>query len=946
MSQDYRATVFLPRTDFAMKANLPEREPALIDRWQAMDLHGRLRADSKGREKFVLHDGPPYANGNIHIGHAVNKILKDVINRSRQMLGFDAPYVPGWDCHGLPIEWKVEEGYRKRGLNKDEVPVLQFRKECRDFAARWLDVQRGEFQRLGVVGDWADPYVTMAIEAEALIVRELHKFLLNGLLYRGKKAVMWSPVEKTALAEAEIEYHDHTSTTVWVRFPFTQAPAPDLEGASILIWTTTPWTIPGNRATAYNKDIDYVLVEVGEAGEGSLARAGERLVLAEMLLPEVMAAGRVTGHRVLKRFKGGALEGGRVAHPLGGFDPFYRFDVPLLDAEYVTTEQGTGIVHIAPAHGPEDFELCMRVGGIEVPDTVAEDGTYTKAAPGFEGIHVFKAAAPVIEALTACGTLFAHGSLTHSYPHSWRSKAPVIFRATAQWFIGMDRPFDGDGKDTLRTRALAAIDATRFVPGRGQNRLRAMIEDRPDWNVSRQRAWGVPLAVFIDKAKGEALRDPEVCARIEAAFKEEGADAWWSRDPQEFLGNDYSAEDFERIDDILDVWFESGSTHAFVLERRPALKWPADLYLEGSDQHRGWFHSSLLESCGTRGRAPFDAVLTHGFTLDERGEKMSKSKGNGVEPQAVMKQYGADILRLWAVTVDTSDDHRIGPEILKGQADAYRRLRNTLRYVLGNLAGFDEGERLPEGEMPELERWVLHRLWELDGLARSCNRDFDYPRLYGALHNFCAGDLSAFYFDVRKDSLYCDRPDSLRRRAARTVLDRLFHCLVRWLAPVLCFTAEEAWLTRHPGEGQSVHLEAFPDVPKAWRDDALAQKWERVRAVRRAVTGALEVERREKRIGASLQAAPIVHVDADDLAILEGIDLAGLAITSGVELTASPPPDGAFSLPDVPGVAVVPKLAEGQKCARCWQVRVDVDPTTLLEPRCAEAVRELAGAEA
>ena len=952
MSPDYRDTVFLPRTDFAMKANLPEREPRLIERWRGMDLYWRLREDSKGREKFVLHDGPPYANGNIHIGHAVNKILKDVINRSKQMLGFDAPYVPGWDCHGLPIEWKVEEGYRKRGLNKDEVPVLQFRKECREFAGRWLDVQRDEFQRLGVVGDWADPYVTMAVEAEALIVRELHKFLLSGLLYRGKKSVMWSPVEKTALAEAEVEYHDHKSTTVWVRFPFTKAPDPDLEGASILIWTTTPWTIPGNRATAYNGDIDYVLVEIEDPGEGSLAKAGERLVLAEMLLPEVMAAGRVAGHRVLKRFKGKALEGGRVAHPLGSFGPFYRFDVPLLDAAYVTTEQGTGIVHIAPAHGPEDFDLCMRVGGIEVPDAVAEDGTYTAEAPGFEGVHVFRAAAPVIEALTGCGTLFAYGTLTHSYPHSWRSKAPVIFRATAQWFIGMDRPvgrggmdrpFDGNGggdaRDTLRARALDAIDATRFVPKRGQNRLRAMIEGRPDWNVSRQRAWGVPLAVFLHKASGEALRDPEVCARIEAAFREEGADAWWSRDPQEFLGNAYRAEDFERIDDILDVWFESGSTHAFVLERRPELKWPADLYLEGSDQHRGWFHSSLLESCGTRGRAPFEAVLTHGFTLDERGEKMAKSKGNGVAPQDVMRQYGADILRLWAVTVDTSDDHRIGPEILKGQADAYRRLRNTLRYVLGNLAGFDGGERLPEAEMPELERWVLHRLWELDGLVRSCNEAFDYPRLYGALHNFCATDLSAFYFDVRKDSLYCDRPDSVRRRAARTVLDRLFHCLVRWLAPVLCFTAEEAWLTRHPGEAGSVHLETFPAVPEAWRDDGLAAKWERVRAVRRAVTGALEVERREKRIGASLQAAPVVHVEEDDLRLLAGIDLAELAITSGVETTAAPPPDGAFRLPDVPGVAVVPRLALGLKCARCWQVRGDVDPATLLEPRCAEAVR-------
>ncbi len=939
MTLDYRDTVFLPKTDFAMKAGLPQREPAMLARWEAMDLYARMRERAKGRPKFVLHDGPPYANGNIHIGHAVNKILKDVVVRSRGMLGFDAPYVPGWDCHGLPIEWKVEEGYRKKGKNKDEVPIVAFRQECRDFAAKWLDVQRDEFKRLGVSGDWADPYATMKFEAESLIVKELHKFLLQGSLYRGKKSVMWSPVEKTALAEAEVEYHDYTSTTIWVRFPFTKAPDPDLAGASILIWTTTPWTIPGNRATAYNAEIDYVLVEALDVGEGSLVVPGERLVVAEALLPEVMAAGKVAGQRVLKSFKGSALEGARVAHPLGGLDPFYDFDVPMLDADYVTTEQGTGLVHIAPAHGPEDFDLCRKVGGIEVPDAVAEDGTYTEQAPGFTGTHVFKAAGPVIEALTAGGRLFAHGSLRHSYPHSWRSKAPVIFRATAQWFIAMDDPLDG-GAD-LRATALAAIEATRFFPKRGQNRLRSMIQTRPDWNVSRQRAWGVPLAVFVAKASGEVLRDPEVCARIEAAFARDGADAWWTREPQELLGNRYDAGDYDKIDDILDVWFESGSTHAFVLERRPDLAWPASLYLEGSDQHRGWFHSSLLESCGTRGRAPYDAVLTHGFTLDENGEKMSKSKGNGVEPQAVMKEYGADILRLWAVTVDYSEDHRIGPTILKGQADAYRRLRNTLRYILGNLAGFDDAERLPIEQMPELERWVLHRLHGLDALVRRRNADYDFPELYGALHNFCATDLSAFYFDVRKDSLYCDPRDSLRRRAARTVLDRLFHCLVRWLAPVLAFTAEEAWLTRYPGEGHSVHLETFPDVPEAWHDPALASKWERVRAVRRVVTGALEVERREKRIGTSLAAAPVVYVTEADAAALDGLDLAELAITSGVELRVEVLPAGAFTLPDVPGVGVLPAPAQGTKCARCWQVRPDVDPTTLLEPRCAEAVGAL-----
>jgi isoleucyl-tRNA synthetase len=935
MSKDYRHTVFLPRTAFPMKADLPKREPDLVERWDRAGLYGQLRAAAAGKEKFVLHDGPPYANGHIHMGTALNKILKDVINRSQQMLGRDAAYVPGWDCHGLPIEWQIEQDYRKKGKDKDAVPVADFRRECRAFAEQWIDVQRQEFKRLGVVGDWDRPYTTMDYQAEAGIYRELGKFLLGGSLYRGKKSVMWSVVEKTALAEAEVEYHDHTSTTIWVRFPLDRASRPELEGAAVVIWTTTPWTIPANRAVAFGPEIVYRLVEIGEVADTSLARPGDRLVVAAELLAEVADTAGILTHKTLLELDGTDLAGSVARHPLAGLADGYSFPVPLLPADFVTTDQGTGLVHIAPSHGEDDFNLG-QAHGLEVPDTVAEDGHYTAQVPGFTSIHVFKAAEPVIEALAGHGNLLARGKLVHSYPHSWRSKAPLIFRATAQWFIPMD------GADHLRDKALAAIDETRWVPERGRNRIRSMIETRPDWCVSRQRAWGVPIAVFVHKATGEVLRDPEVVERIARAFEEEGADAWWTRDPQEFLGNAYAAQDYEKVDDILDVWFDSGCTHATVLEQRPELKWPASLYLEGSDQHRGWFHSSLLESCGTRGRAPYEAVLTHGFVVDEQGRKMSKSVGNVISPIDLMKTHGADILRLWVVSGDYAEDIRIGKSILDGIADTYRRLRNTLRYLLGNLDGFSEAERLPEAEMPELERWVLHRLAELDELVRTCNREFDFSRLYGALHNFCATDLSAFYFDVRKDALYCDRPDSVRRRAARTVLDRLFSCLTAWLAPVLVFTAEEAWLTRQP-EAESVHLNRFPEIPAAWRDPALGERWERVRRVRRVVTGALELERKEKRIGSSLQAAPAVHLGPDDRKAVAGLDLAELAITSAVELRDDPAPPGAFTLEDVPGVAVVPALAEGEKCQRCWQVLPEVAPSPDdLCRRCTDAVAALA----
>ncbi len=931
--RDYRDTVFLPNTPFPMRGDLPKREPALLARWEKLGMWERLRKEAAGRPKFILHDGPPYANGNLHIGHALNKILKDVVNRAKQMAGYDANYVPGWDCHGLPIEWKIEEQYRAAGKDKDAVDPIVFRAECRAYAEHWLSVQREEFARLGVAGDWANPYATMHFRSEAVIFREIGKFLMNGGLYRGAKPVLWSPVEKTALADAEVEYHDHKSTTIWVRFPIVTATAPDLAGAAIVIWTTTPWTMPGNRAVAYGADIDYALVAVEGVAEGSRARVGEHVLIALAMLPDVAKQAGITQHVVRRVLKGADLAGTVCAHPLRGQG--YDFDVPALPGDFVTTEAGTGFVHIAPGHGEDDWHLG-QANGLPTPDTVGPDGTYFAHVPLFAGVHVYKAADPVCAALEAAGGLLGRGILVHSYPHSWRSKAPLIFRNTPQWFIAMD------GAHGVRAPALAAIEETRFVPAQGQNRLRSMIAQRPDWCVSRQRAWGVPIAIFVDKRTGEPLRDQAVIDRIAEAFARDGADAWWTTPPAVFLGNDRNPDDYEQIRDIVEVWFESGSTHAFVLETNPGLAWPADLYLEGSDQHRGWFHSSLLEACGTRGRAPYNAVLTHGFVLDEQGRKMSKSLGNVTAPQEVTAQYGADILRLWVMASDYTEDLRIGPEILKQQAELYRRIRNTLRWLLGALEGFAEEERVDFAAMPELERWVLHRLSELDTRVRAATDGYTWTGVFAELHQFCATDLSAFYFDVRKDALYCDRPDSLRRRAARTVLDHLFHCLTAWLAPVLVFTAEEAWLARYPSEDGSVHLRLFPEVPAAWRDEALAAKWARIREIRRGVTGAIEKERAEGRIGASLQAAPALHLPEADAPHLTAEGWAEVAITSGLTLSTEPAPAGAFSLDGLPGIAVVPAKAPGLKCERCWKVLPEVgthDDHPGLCDRCADAVR-------
>ncbi|MAH85544.1 MAG: isoleucine--tRNA ligase [Rhodospirillaceae bacterium TMED8] len=936
MSADYKSTVYLPKTDFPMKAGLPRREPELLKHWERTELFRHHREFAKGREKFILHDGPPYANGHLHIGHALNKILKDVIVRSQQMLGKDAHYVPGWDCHGLPIEWKIEERYRKKKQNKDDVPLANFRQECREFAQDWIDIQREEFKRLGIIGEWENPYLTMSYSAEARIAAELGKFLMNGALYKGAKPVMWSPVERTALAEAEIEYFDHTSTTIFVAFPIKKTKIEALIGAAIVIWTTTPWTMPGNRAVAYGEEIDYVLIEVISASYESQIGSGQRLIVAEARLESFAAECGVVGHAVLKRFKGTDLDGTLCHHPFNGQG--FDFDVPAISADFATTDEGTGIVHIAPGHGADDWILGVA-NGIEVPETVGEDGKFYDHVPLVAGWHVYKCNDDVAKLLQQVGALVGKGTIVHRYPHSWRSKQPLIFRNTAQWFISME-------KNNLRKTALKAIDETRFVPQSGQKRLRGMIESRPDWCVSRQRAWGVPITVFVNKKTGEPLRDQAVLDRVIAAFAVEGADAWFSSDPQRFLGSDFKSEDFEQVKDILDVWFDSGSTHAFVLEDRPELEWPASLYLEGSDQHRGWFHSSLLESCGTRGRAPYEAVLTHGFVMAEDGQKMSKSLGNTIEPQNVYNQQGADILRLWVVGSDFSEDLRIGPEILKQQTDVYRRLRNTLRFILGNLTDFSDEERLALAEMPELERWVLHRIREMDQRVRQACDDFEFHALFSELHNFCTLDLSAFYLDIRKDSLYCDRLDSNKRRAARTVLDTLFDCLTAWMAPFICFTAEEAWLTRHPdlSPGNSVHLRLFPQIPEDWRNDALAEKWEKIREVRRVVTAALERKRGQKSIGSSLQAAPVIYVDVDRARVLTKVDMAEICIVSGVsikEFAEHSTHDDYFILePEVSGVAVGFEAALGKKCERCFQVLEEVG-TDIKHPnvclRCADA---------
>ena len=960
--RDFRPTVFLPKTDFPMKAGLPQKEPVILSRWQDEGIYRKLREARKGREKFILHDGPPYANGDMHIGHALNHILKDMVCRTQSLLGKDAPYVPGWDCHGLPIEWKVEEEYRKKKKNKDEVPPKEFRAECRAYAQKWVDVQREQLKRLGINGDWDNPYLTMDSQAEGTIVRELLKFAESGQLYRGAKPVMWSPVEKTALAEAEVEYEDIVSTQIDVAFEIVESPIAELVGAHAVIWTTTPWTIPVNQALAYGPEVEYVLVTLDINAHGSAEAvatffeanpsfelAGDpKFLIAKPLLEEFgkrldaslkqlsgAADYRLDDFEDATEFKGSDLAGTICRHPMHALGGFFAKPRPMLPGDFVTTDSGTGLVHMAPDHGEDDFALC-KAHGIEPVFAVQGDGKYREdwGWLGGQGSVInpkFNAPdGPICEDLRAAGGLLAASAdYKHSYPHSWRSKAKVIYRCTPQWFVPMDREAEGG---TLREKATKAIADTRFVPEKGRNRIGAMVEGRPDWVLSRQRAWGVPITLFVDRKTGQYLNDPDVNARIVAAVMAEGVDAWDEERAQEYLGDKYKLEDYERVTDILDVWFDSGSTHAFVLEsgRWPDLLRPegwtgprADLYLEGSDQHRGWVQSSLLESCATRGHAPYKGVLTHGFTMDQKGMKMSKSLGNTISPIDLMRDYGADILRLWALSVDFTEDHRIGKEILQGVADQYRKLRNTYRYLLGALDGFSEAERLPVVEMPELEQYMLGLLGKLDATLKQAVEDFDYNTYVRALTDFCNEDLSAFFFDIRKDCLYCDAPSDPKRRAYRTVLDTLFHALVRYGAPVLVFTAEEVWQSRYPGS-DSVHLLEWPEVPAVSVDEA---RWSELRALRQTVNEAIEPLRREKVLGSGLEAVVTVPEGAPEA------DLAELFITATVNRGQ--------------GSDVIVTRSTDHKCGRCWRLLPEVTEDGALCDRCDEVVTDIdAGAAA
>ena len=936
--KDYRDTLLLPKTDLPMKAKLSENEPKLLDNWDKIDTYGSIRKASTGKEKFILHDGPPYANGNVHMGTALNKILKDIIIKSKQMAGFDAIYRPGWDCHGLPIEWKIEEQYREQGKSKEEVPINEFRSECRLFAKKWIDIQKKEFRRLGVFGDWGNPYTTMEFDSEAIIVREFHKFLMNDDLYCGSKPVMWSVVEKTALAEAEVEYKEHVSPTVWVKFPIITQKKP-YKDSNILIWTTTPWTIPANRAIAFSSKYEYGLYEVMETEEGSLAKIGEKIIINNSLKDNLESASKAKIKFIQNVDE---IENLICKHPFNSLG--YEFDIPLLEGEFVTDETGTGFVHIAPSHGQDDYELASK-NGIEAPFMIDDEGVYLPNVKIFAGKKVYEddgsygdGNGAVIRELINSNALFAKGKLRHQYPHSWRSKAPLLFRNTPQWFISME-------KNNLRDKSLSEIESVEWIPKRGKNRIKSMVDNRPDWVISRQRAWGVPLAIFLNKKTGEILKDKEINERIFNNFKKNGSDSWFELSSEEILGKKYNSDEWEKIDDILDVWFDSGSTQAFVLEGNQGIGFPADLYLEGSDQHRGWFQSSLLVGCGTRGKAPFKKVLTHGFVVDKDGKKESKSLGNVTKPEDLIKQYGADVIRLWVVSSDFTDDLRVGQDIMKANVESYRKIRNTFRFLLGNLDNFSEDEVVDYKDMPELERYILHKLCLIDNEVRESYENFDLKSVFQILLNFSNLDLSSFYFDIRKDSLYCDSPKSNIRKSTRTVLDLLFNYLVRWFAPILCFTAEEVRKSRFPDLNNSIHEMQFLNVKDEWNNSELFEKWERIRSIRRVVTGAIELERKEKRIGSSLEAKPIVFISNDDYAdTLRDIDLPEIFITSQAALRNEKGPENAFTLDEINDVAVICDIAEGNKCSRSWKILPEVGTDKEypdLSLRDAEVMREI-----
>ena len=901
----------LPKTSFSMKANLPHKEPSIVEFWDKINLYKQLREQSKGKEKFILHDGPPYANGYIHMGTALNKILKDVVTRFHQMNGKDSNYVPGWDCHGLPIEWKIEEQYKKDKKNKDEVPISEFRKECREFANKWIDVQKKEFKRLGVVGDWENYYSTMSFDAEASIVRELGKFLLEGSLYKGFKPVLWSTVEKTALADAEVEYKDHTSNTIYVGFKVESSKIKILNDSQIIIWTTTPWTIPANRALAYNKNLDYTVIEINDSSSNF---NNQKIVVASKLLDTIIKGCELKKYKKIDSFKGEDFKETICSHPFK--DLGYEYQVPMLDAQFVTLEQGTGIVHCAPSHGPDDFNLCLK-HGIKSVDTIDDNGRYTKYIPKFEGIHVFKADEIIIEKLKECKKLLSNGKLTHSYPHSWRSKAPLVHRATPQWFISME-------SHKLRNIALKAIDETKFYPRRGKIRIRSMIETRPDWCVSRQRVWGVPLPIFISKKTGEPLKDLEVIENIAKIYEKEGSDCWFSDNPQRFLGKKYNKEDFIKSNDIVEVWFDSGSTHTFVLEKRKDLKWPASMYLEGSDQHRGWFHSSLLESCGTRKRAPYESVLSHGFVVDGKGLKMSKSTGNVISPNDILHKYGADILRVWASASDYAEDLRIDFNILDQHAESYRKIRNTFRFLLGNLQDKKtdlDFTNLDISNWPELEIYMLHQIYELDKKIKNYFKEYSFHKLYKELLQFCSQDLSAFYFDIRKDALYCEPVNSKIRKASIKFLNITLDILLRWFAPIISFTTEEIYKIIYNNE-KSIHLENFSTIPEKWLNKSLGNKWNQLKLVRQVCNVAIEVKRTNKELGSSLEADLEIFLDKKYLDLVKNIDLSEFCITSKAkaQILNGQKDLELFKLENIQGIGVLVKKAVGNKCPRCWKI--------------------------
>ena len=863
-----KENLHLPKTAFSMKANLPQKEPEILKKWEKNKIFEKIRKNSNGKKKFILHDGPPYANGHIHMGTALNKILKDMVVRFHQMNGKDSVYVPGWDCHGLPIEWKIEERYKKNKKNKDEIPIKDFRKECREFAKEWIDIHINEFKRLGITGDFENYYSTMSFVAEAQIVKELGKFLLDGSLYQGFKPVFWSTVEKTALADAEVEYKDHTSNTIFVAFKVKESPKDFLKDSNIIIWTTTPWTIPANKALAFNSSIEYALVEISDLENFK----EKKIVVATNLLDSIVKSCAIEKFKILKTFNGAEFIGTICKHPFETLN--YNFDVPMLEARFVTLEQGTGIVHCAPSHGPDDFNLCLK-HNIQSKYTIDNAGYYTDEVPYFTKTHVFKADPIVIDKLKEVKKLLKNDKLQHSYPHSWRSKAPLIYRATPQWFISME-------KKSLRNKAIKAIGETSFYPAKGKERLLSMIEGRPDWCISRQRSWGVPLPIFINKKTKEPLRDQKVIDRIASIYEKEGSDCWFTDDPKRFLGENHNVDDYEKLTDIVEVWFDSGSTHSFVLEKRKDLKWPADMYLEGSDQHRGWFHSSLLESCGTRGRAPFDSILSHGFVVDGKGMKMSKSAGNVISPDNILKNYGADILRAWVASSDYAEDIRVDNTILAQHAETYRKIRNTFRFILGNLQDqFEEQDlkKIDIKDFPELEKYILGKLVDLDSSIKENLENYNFHKLYKELLNFCTLDLSSFYFDIRKDLLYCDDLNSKKRKDCILVLNIILDCLLKWFAPIFVFTTEEIFNLLKKNEN-SIHEHSFPEIPQSWKDEPLNKKWKDLYRIKQDVNIAIEEKRSSKEIGSSLEADIFIYTNEQEFKLLENLDLEEYFITS------------------------------------------------------------------